>query len=136
MPTVPERNTGLAVQAVEPNPIAFTIQVARNMVVQGLGMAMVSVMGLTILPWPIVLAWILVALGTVVAEDRLLRFIAGGGRYSGAASAWARLASPPCRLLCPARIKRLGCSSPAVTACSARTSARAWSPPEKAAPTS
>ncbi len=59
------------------------------MIVQGLGMAMVSVMGLTILPWPAVLAWTLVAIAALAAEDKLLRNIAGGGRFSRPASTWA-----------------------------------------------
>jgi len=78
-----------------PHPVAFRIQLRRNVVVQALGMAMVSLLGLTILPWPAVLAWTLAAMAAVATENRLLQVLASGGRYARAAHLWA----PPLRIL-------------------------------------
>jgi signal transduction histidine kinase/ActR/RegA family two-component response regulator len=75
--------------AEHPHSVAFSIQLSQNQVVQALGMGMVSLMGLTILPWPAVLAWTLVAIVAVAAEHHCLRLAAGGGRASRAAGAWA-----------------------------------------------
>src|ERR1019366_8485399 len=72
-----------------PHSVAFSIQLSRNQVVQALGMGMVSLMGLTILPWLVVLAWTLVAIVAVAAEHHCLRLVAGGGRASRTAGAWA-----------------------------------------------
>ena len=46
----------LADRAEYPHRFAFAIQVARNGVVQGLGLGMVVVVGLGLLAWPLVLA--------------------------------------------------------------------------------
>jgi len=75
--------------AEHPHSIAFSIRLGQDLLVQGLGMGMVSLMGLTILPWPVVLAWTLVAIAAVAAEHQFLRLVARGGRISRTAGAWA-----------------------------------------------
>ena len=62
-----------------PHPIAFSIHLSRNQVVQTLGLAMVSLMGLSVAPWPVVLAWTVAQAATIVAEHRHLGLIARGG---------------------------------------------------------
>lgn len=85
----------LADRAEYPHRFAFAIQVARNGVVQGLGLGMVVVVGLGLLAWPLVLAWAVVTIIAVIAENRLLRWIArAGGQSRG-----ARIAVPAMRLL-------------------------------------
>ena len=80
---------GPAIWAGLPQPAAFTIQLRQNLVVQALGMGMVSVVGLTILPWPLVLAWTVAALAAVAAEHRFLRRMAGSDRLPRGAAIWA-----------------------------------------------
>jgi hypothetical protein len=58
-----------------PYPIAFSIQLGRNLIVQGLGLSMVSLMGLSILPWPVVLGWTVLTIASISVEHRLLRHI-------------------------------------------------------------
>ena len=89
MPMSPRSNTNPATLAAYPEPAAFSIQLGRNLIVQALGMGMVSLMGLNILPWPMVLAWTLVAIAAVAAEDHFLRLMATGARSSRAAGVWA-----------------------------------------------
>jgi signal transduction histidine kinase/ActR/RegA family two-component response regulator len=89
MPVKPQASDEPATLANYPHPVAFSIQISRNVAVQGLGMAMVSLMGLSVTPWPYVLGWTLVAVGAVALEHRVLRLVAGGGRYAQAAGAWA-----------------------------------------------
>ena len=72
-----------------PHPIALSVQISRNVVVQTLGMAMVSVTGLIILPWPPVLVWTLVAAAIVIAENRVLRLTARGGEAARRVAGWA-----------------------------------------------
>ena len=72
-----------------PHPIAFAIQIGRNLIVQALGLTMVSLMELSVLPWAFVVGWTVVAVAAIGAEHRLLRVIASGGRFSAAAGAWA-----------------------------------------------
>jgi signal transduction histidine kinase/CheY-like chemotaxis protein len=76
-----------------PRPIAFSMQLGRNRVVQGLGMSMVALAGLSVLPWPMVLAWTLVAVAAAAVEHHVLRLIA----RPGAAPA-ARRAAPVLRV--------------------------------------
>ncbi|MDB5431754.1 MAG: sensor histidine kinase/response regulator [Caulobacter sp.] len=71
-----------------PHPIAFTVQLSRNLVVQILGMTMVCLMGLSVLRWPAVLAWAVIAVVAVGAENQLLRHMATRG-FSKAGAAWA-----------------------------------------------
>ena len=85
----------IANRAEYPHRLAFAIQVARNGMVQGLGLSMVVVVGLGLLPWPLVLAWAAVTVLAVIAENRLLRWIA----YAGGQSRGARIAAPAMRLL-------------------------------------
>ena len=85
----------LADRAEYPHRFAFAIQVARNGVVQGLGLGMVVVVGLGLLPWPLVLAWTVVTVLAVTAENRLLRRVA----HAGGQSRGARIAVPAMRLL-------------------------------------
>ena len=75
--------------AAYPHATAFSIQISRNLVVQGLGMGMVSLMGLTVLPWPIVLGWTLVGIAVAATEHRVLKLVAGAGRFAHAAGVWA-----------------------------------------------
>lgn len=89
MPTSPRTPHQPPTSIATPHSVAFSIQRQRNLVVQGLGMGMVSLMGLTILPWSAVLAWTLVAIAVVVAEAHCLRLIGRGGRSARAAGAWA-----------------------------------------------
>ena len=49
------------------------------MVVQGVGIAMVCLMGLSVIPWPTVMIWAVVALAVLVAENHYLRLVAQGG---------------------------------------------------------
>lgn len=89
MPTIPQPNTSPTKQAATLHSTAFAIHAGRNVVVQALGIAMVSLMGLTVLPWPLVLAWTLVVIAVIAAEHKLLRRMAGGMRFSRAAGVWA-----------------------------------------------
>jgi signal transduction histidine kinase/ActR/RegA family two-component response regulator len=84
-----------AARAEYPHRLAFAIQVARNGMVQTLGLSMVVVVGLGLLPWPLVLAWTVVTVIAVIAENRLLRWIA----FSGGQSRGARIAAPAIRLM-------------------------------------
>jgi signal transduction histidine kinase/AmiR/NasT family two-component response regulator len=59
--------------AEDRRPVAFSLQVNRNLTVQALGVAMVILTGIAILPWPLVLAWATVAVGVIYAENRVLR---------------------------------------------------------------
>ena len=61
------------------HPIAFSIHLSRNLVVQGAGMAMVCIMGLAVASWPWVLIWSLAALAIVGAENHGLHSLALGG---------------------------------------------------------
>ena len=72
-------------------PIAFSLHFSRNVIVQMLGLGMVSLMGLAVLPWPAVLAWTAVVAVVVAAENRSLRLLAAGGPASRAAEARAPL---------------------------------------------
>jgi signal transduction histidine kinase/CheY-like chemotaxis protein len=78
-----------AARAVPALPAAFSIQLGRNLVVQALGVSMVSLMGLTVAPWPVVLGWALLAIAALGLEHRFLALMAGKGRFTRAASAWA-----------------------------------------------
>jgi signal transduction histidine kinase/ActR/RegA family two-component response regulator len=69
----------------------FSIQISRNLVVQAFGLGMVSLMGLGVAPWPLVLTWVLATVATVVAESLCLRLVAKGGGGSEKARAWAPL---------------------------------------------
>ena len=89
MPTSARSTRQPVTVAEHPHSAAFSIQLNQNQVVQALGMGMVSLMGLTILPWLVVLAWTLVAIVAVAAEHHCLRLVAGGGRASQTAGAWA-----------------------------------------------
>jgi len=89
MPTSPRTPRRPATMIANPHSVAFSIQRQRNLVVQGLGMGMVSLMGLSILPWFAVLAWTLVAIAVVVVEGHCLRLMVGEGRSARAAVAWA-----------------------------------------------
>ena len=71
------------------HPIAFSVQLGRNLTLQVLGIGMVSLMGLTILPWGAVLAWTLVAAATLALEDHVLRLTTEVSRPSPAAEMWA-----------------------------------------------
>ena len=88
-PTSPATNAPPATRAGYPHAIAFSIQLARNLLLQGLGLGMVSVMEFGVLPWPVAVGWTISAIVVVPAEHRLLRLIAAGGRSSAVASAWA-----------------------------------------------
>ena len=87
----PHAKSQSATLAGYPHPVAFSIQIDRNAAVQGLGMIMVCLMGLTILPWPVVAAWTVVGIAVAVAEQRLLRLMADGGRFAATAGAVAPL---------------------------------------------
>jgi signal transduction histidine kinase/CheY-like chemotaxis protein len=60
------------------HPIAFAVQFARNLAVQGLGLSMVVLMLLTVLPWPVVASWTIVALAVLLSEHQVMRRIAQG----------------------------------------------------------
>jgi signal transduction histidine kinase len=70
-------------------PIALSIQLGRNMIVQILGMTMVSLVGLVIIPWPFVLGWTLMAMASAGVEDHLLRVVARDGPGAARAARWA-----------------------------------------------
>ena len=61
--------TPAAPRAEYPHGFAFAIQVARNGMVQALGLGMVVVVGLGLLPWPLVLIW---AVMTVIAVTAVM----------------------------------------------------------------
>jgi signal transduction histidine kinase/CheY-like chemotaxis protein len=69
--------------------IAVTFQLSRNVVVQALGMSMVVLMGLAVVAWPLVLAWGVVAISAVFAENHLMKVIAGLGPRAPVAARWA-----------------------------------------------
>lgn len=70
------------------DPVAISISLSQNVIVQTSGLSMVSVMGLSIAPWPIVLVWTLVAAVAAGAENHLLRRLARSAGVSPVA-AWA-----------------------------------------------
>ncbi len=72
-----------------PHPIAFSIQLSRNVIVQALGMGMVALTGLTVLPGPLVIAWTLVAAAIVGAENYVLRRMASDASFTPTAGVWA-----------------------------------------------
>jgi signal transduction histidine kinase/AmiR/NasT family two-component response regulator len=82
-----------AILAAYPHQAALAVQINRNVVVQALGVAMVSVVGLSILSWPLVAAWTLIACAVATAEDWALR------RMLGDASRTAALWAPVLRVL-------------------------------------
>jgi signal transduction histidine kinase/AmiR/NasT family two-component response regulator len=71
------------------NPVAISIQLSRNIIVQALGMGMVVLMGLAVLPWLTVLCWTAVALCAIVAENHLMKVIGRAGPPSLVAARWA-----------------------------------------------
>ncbi len=72
-----------------PHQVAFAIQVGRNFILQGLGMAMVALMALGTLPWPAVLAWTLAVCAVAIAEQKVLRTVADPVGAPGPTSLWA-----------------------------------------------
>ena len=89
MSVPPRASIGPATLAGYPHPVAFSIQIARNVAVQVLGVGMVVVMGLAVAPSPYVVGWAGVAFGALSVEHRVLRRVAEGGASSRRASAWA-----------------------------------------------
>ena len=71
------------------SPIAFSIHLSRNLVVQGSGMTMVCLMGLAVLPWQAVLIWSLSALAILSVENYCLVVISRGGPAARKAIWWA-----------------------------------------------
>lgn len=69
-------------------PVALSVTISRNMIVQGLGLTMVALMGLTILPVPVVATWIAVAITVVMLENHLLRVFAAGPLLALDANRW------------------------------------------------
>jgi signal transduction histidine kinase/CheY-like chemotaxis protein len=89
MSATPRVSPDPAALASYPHPAAFSIQINRNVAVQGLGLGMVVLIGLCAMPWPVVTIWALITTVALTIEHRLLRRAAGGGRQAGAANAWA-----------------------------------------------
>jgi len=79
-----------APSGAHPNALAFSVQISRNAVVQGLGLSMVSLIGLSILTWPFVAAWTLITVAALVAENHTLRLLAGDAPPQNA-SLWASI---------------------------------------------
>ncbi len=67
----------------------------RNWIVQALGIAMVSLTGLTILPWPLVLAWTVLIGAAVAAESHVVQVAA----RAPARSRWATFGPPALRVV-------------------------------------
>ncbi|HTK34198.1 MAG TPA: ATP-binding protein [Caulobacteraceae bacterium] len=88
-PKTPESTLRPEPPAEASSPVALSVQVARNLVVQGLGMAMVSLMLMEVFHWPIVVAWTLMAIGAALAEHHMLVLITRGGREGRTAARWA-----------------------------------------------
>src|ERR1700679_1804678 len=82
-------------QAEYPHPVAFSVQLARNLVVQVLGIAMVALTGLSVLRWPAVLIWVVTVVAAIAAEHQCLRLVNRGARFSRA----ARIGAPALRVL-------------------------------------
>jgi signal transduction histidine kinase/CheY-like chemotaxis protein len=76
-------------QAGQLQPIAFSIHLSRNLVVQAVGLTMVCLMGLSVLGWRPVLIWAAVAVTTVMAENHALRRLAAGRASPRLARIWA-----------------------------------------------
>src|SRR5579862_4929633 len=68
---------------------AFSIAVARNLLIQVLGVLMVALMGLSAMPPAPIAIWTVVAVAVLAAEHGVLRLIMAGGRRSRAAERWA-----------------------------------------------
>lgn len=85
---VAKPNGRSATLAAAAHPSALPIQIRRNLLVQGLGLGMVTLLGLTVLPWPIVMVWSLAATIAIALENRLLRGVAVDPE-STRACAWA-----------------------------------------------
>jgi two-component system, sensor histidine kinase len=71
-----------------PRRVAFSIQVARNLILQWLGVAMVALMGIGVASWPVVLTWTLAMLVVAIAEQRVLRRVEAADGAS-TAGRWA-----------------------------------------------
>ena len=82
-----------AILAAYPHRAALTIQISRNVAVQALGIAMASLVGLSLLPWPLVAIWTLVIVAAAVWEHWTLNRLIGG------ASPAAALRAPVLRVL-------------------------------------
>ena len=78
-----------------PNPVALTLQVGRNLVVQALSIGMVTLVGLNVTPWRFVAAWAVVAIAVVALESQVLRAMARPGRFARLAG----YAAPALRIL-------------------------------------
>jgi two-component system, sensor histidine kinase len=72
-----------------PRALAVSNELGRNQVVQGLGITMVVLMGLSALPWPPVAIWTVAALACIGAENWLLRRISKQAASPLAARFWA-----------------------------------------------
>ena len=89
MPKSRHAPRGPMTRTADPRPVATSIQLGRNVVVQVLGLAMVALMGLAVLPWMIVFVWTVAAIAAVGSEIWLLQLAAGNGRHARAAGWWA-----------------------------------------------
>ncbi|HUZ11686.1 MAG TPA: ATP-binding protein [Caulobacteraceae bacterium] len=87
MPTLRPAPRSLASESRQ--AIAVSVQLGRNQLVQTLGVSMVALVGLSVAPWPFVLAWAIAIVATVGAEDLVLRRLAGGRGSAAEARWWA-----------------------------------------------
>jgi two-component system, sensor histidine kinase len=71
------------------HPVAFSIHLSRNVVVQGVGITMVALMGLAVFPWPYVIGWAVITTAIVAGENESLRIVAAGGAGVRTATRWA-----------------------------------------------
>ena len=72
---------------------AMSFQLSRNVLIQALVIAMVAATGLTVLAWPLVAAWTLIALVAAAAEDQILRVATKGedlAEIAGVIAPWLR----------------------------------------------
>lgn len=69
-------------------PVGLSTPFSRNLIVQGLGLSMVALMGLTILPVPVVATWVALAITVVMLENHLLRVFAAVGPLALDANRW------------------------------------------------
>ncbi|MBS0360623.1 MAG: response regulator [Proteobacteria bacterium] len=62
------------------------VNTRRNLTVQILGLGMVGIVTASVAPWPLTLAWLLIAMTVLACEDLALRQIDRRGRYAGLAA--------------------------------------------------
>jgi signal transduction histidine kinase/CheY-like chemotaxis protein len=78
-----------------PNALAFAVHANRNLIVQGVGVAMVVAACINVTPWPYVAGWTVIAVAVLAAENQLLRRAASGASFGQ----WVKFGAPALRIM-------------------------------------